>query len=277
MPLVPEFLAGRTPPDLYHTYLGPAFEPWAKALLATLQPHGRMLDLACGTGLVSRLAADLPDVIEVEAVDVAAPMIAKAQALDRRVEGRVNFSIASALNLPFEADSFDCAACQQGLQFFPDKLEALMELRRVLKPGARAAISTWCGTADGIPVFGAFESIVADELGEDLVPFGPFALGDRDTIVRLATDAGFEVISLEAESRRSLLPDPRTLVLFDLAFLGRPAADGTLQPILDFGDPGNDLVIEAMIGRMETATKEFRQEDGSLLTPMRAHVLVIEA
>ncbi|MEM8726922.1 MAG: class I SAM-dependent methyltransferase, partial [Pseudomonadota bacterium] len=119
MPLVPEFLAGRTPPDLYHSYLEPAFEPWGHVLLDTLGPQGRMLDLACGTGLLSRLAASRPDVTRIDAVDVAPPMIDKAQALTNAAEDTISFAVAGADTLPFDDSTFDCAVCQQGLQFFP--------------------------------------------------------------------------------------------------------------------------------------------------------------
>ncbi len=277
MPIVPEFLAGRTPPDLYHAYLEPAFEPWAHALLDKLGPAGRMLDLACGTGLLSRTAVARNEMTRIEAVDVAPPMIDKARALSSAAAGKTTFTVAGAEVLPFEDGAFDCSVCQQGLQFFPDKLAALREVRRVLRPGARAAFSTWCYAKDGNPVFEAFEDIIARELGDDLVPFGPLSFGDKGEIARLADEAGFTIVSLEAETRISPLPDARTFVLFDLAFLGRPAADGTLQPILDFADPANDAVIESIIGQMEEQTAQFRLDDGSIHAPMRAHVLIAES
>ncbi len=276
MPIVPEFLAGRTPPDLYHAYLEPAFEPWAHALLDRLKPTGRILDLACGTGLLSRIVAARSEVTQIDAVDVAPPMIDKAQSLWSTAAGKTTFTIAGAEALPFEDAAFDCAVCQQGLQFFPDKLAALREVSRVLKPSGRAAFSTWCYAKDGNPVFESFEEIISRELGGDLVPFGPLSFGDRGEIARLAGEAGFTTISLEAETRISPLPDARTLVLFDLSFLGRPAADGTLQPILDFEDQANDAVIGAIIDQMEEQTARFRQADGSIHAPMRAHVLIVE-
>ncbi len=277
MPIVPEFLAGRTPPDLYHAYLEPAFEPWAHALLDKLEPAGRMLDLACGTGLLSRIGAAHSEVTQIEAVDVAPPMIDKAKTLGSAAADKTTFAIAGAESLPFEDATFDCAVCQQGLQFFPQKLAALREVRRVLKPGGRAAFSTWCYAKDGNPVFEAFEDIIAHELGGDLVPFGPLSFGDRHEIARLADEAGFTTISLEAETCISPLPDARTFVLFDLAFLGRPASDGTLQPILDFADPANDTVIASIIRQMEEQTAQYRQEDGSIHAPMRAHILITES
>lgn len=277
MPIVPEFLAGRTPPDLYHAYLEPAFEPWAHALLDKLESAGRLLDLACGTGLLSRIGAARSEVTRIDAVDVAPPMIDKAKTLGGAVADKTSYTVAGADALPFDDRTFDCAVCQQGLQFFPDKLAALREVRRVLKPGGRAAFSTWCYAKDGNPVFEAFEDIIARDLGDDLVPFGPLSFGDRGEIARLADEAGLTTISLEAETRISPLPDARTFVLFDLAFLGRPAPDGTLQPILDFADPANDAVIESIIGQMEEQTAQFRQEGGSIHAPMRGHVLIAES
>ena len=240
-------------------------------------PTGQVLDIACGTGLVARRAAQSSEVGKVEAIDVAPPMIDKACALDPGDPDKISYSVASALDLPFADEIFDVAYCQQGLQFFPDQPRALREAHRVLKPGGTAVFSTWTFARDGNPVFAAFEDIVAAELGSDLVPFGPFSFGDRNDIESLALDAGFTVHSLDSETRQTPLPDIRTFVLFDLSFLGRPASDGTLQPILDFGDPANDSVIEKMINKMSQATEQFRQEDESLLAPMTAHVLVVEA
>ncbi|WFL78885.1 class I SAM-dependent methyltransferase [Altererythrobacter arenosus] len=277
MPLLPEFFAGRTPPDLYHEYLSPAFEPWANALLESLPPQGLVLDIACGTGLVSRKVAEDGAVDAIKAIDVAPPMISKAEGLGLGRGSKIEYSMASADDLPFRDGEFECAYCQQGLQFFPDRLAAMKEIRRVLGSGAKAAISTWTFAADGNPVFDAFEQIIAEELGPDLLPFGPFSFGNRWEIEDLASDAGFKVVSLEKESRLSPLPDVRTFVLFDISFLGRPAADGTLQPILDFADPANDTIIERLIARVSDATAPFRQTDGALLAPMTAHVLIAEA
>ncbi len=277
MPIMHDFLAGRSPPDLYHLYLMPAFEPWAQRLIQALPPKGPALDLACGTGLVSRILAANEAIERVSAIDVAPPMIDKANALSQEHVAKIDYQVASALELPFADAQFECCYCQQGLQFFPDKPAALREVKRVLKPGAQAAFSTWCSAANGNPVFAAFEQIVAERLGDDLVPFGPFSFGERSEVGRVANEAELEVISLEPVSIPSILPDPRTFVLFDLAFLGRPAADGTLMPILDFDDPASDAVIEELIERMRHATAEFAQADGTLLAPMQAHIMVVQA
>ena len=277
MPLVPQFLAGRAPVDLYHQYLMPTFEPWVTYMLERVPPSGRVLDIACGTGLVSRLVAASGDVSSIEAIDVAEPMIAKAHALGGDPEGKIRYSIASALELPFDDDSFDVAYCHQGLQFFPDRPLAMREAKRVLRSGAKTIYSTWCFARDGLPVFAALEEIAAEEFGSDLVPFGPFAFGDREAIGALAEQAGFEIETLATEQIGSPLPDVRTFILFDICHLGRPAFDGKLQPVLDFEDPANDVVIERIIARMEEATEDYRQDDGSILAPMSSNILVARA
>lgn len=93
---------------------------------------------------------------------------------------------------------------------------------------------------DGNPVFSAFEEIAARELGADLVPFGPFSFGDREQLEEVARDSDLEIVSLERFEREAHLPDPRTLVLFDLLFLGRPGPDGSMHPLFDPADGSKD-------------------------------------
>lgn len=109
-------------------------------------------------------------------------------------------------------------------------------MHRLLEAGGRAAFATWTAAEDGNPVFGAFEQIVAETLGADLVPFGPFSFGEPAVIEQLAQASPFKLVSLDKHNYMAQLPDPRTLVLFDLMFLGRPGADGAMHPLFD---PGN--------------------------------------
>ena len=272
MSIILEFVNGRVPPDLYEAYLSSLFETWSDVLVETSPPEACVLDVACGTGIVSRKLAETDGVSHVDAIDVAAPMVEKARALSGPGD-RLTFQVASADQLPFEDNRFSAAYCQQGLQFFPDKVAALKEAARVVEPGGKLTFAVWTAAGDGNPVFGAFEKLVAKELGEDLVPFGPFSFGDAQQIQRIAAEAGLENISVTRMERRTPLPDPRTLVLFDLLFLGRPDTDGSLQPLFDPADSSKDGLIEALISDFEPMVDTFRQEDGSLLAPSAAHIL----
>lgn len=273
MPIILDFLSGRTPPDLYAAYLSPLFETWSDLLIAQSPPSGHVLDIASGTGIVTRKLARQTNVSRVDAIDIAEPMVLKAKAMTE-AELPITFQVASADALPFQDDQFDAAFCQQGLQFFPDKVGAFEEVRRVVKPGGRLTFAVWTTAKDGNPAFGALEEIVAKELGEDLIPFGPFAFGDAAAVEQTARDAGLIVSSVTRTERPSPLGDPRTLLLFDLMFLGRPGADGELQPLFDPSDASKDGQIEAMINQFVDATRPHQTPDGMLIAPMTANILI---
>src|SRR5690242_6913191 len=132
-------------PALYERYLGPLiFEPYADDLaerVASGAPN-RVLETACGTGIVTRaLARRLPAAAELVASDLNQPMLdfAAGQLKDRRVTWRQ----ADALALPFPDRSFDAVACQFGAMFFPDRVAGYREASRVLRPGGRFVFSVW--------------------------------------------------------------------------------------------------------------------------------------
>jgi ubiquinone/menaquinone biosynthesis C-methylase UbiE len=135
--------------DRYERALVPAlFEPWADVLLdiAGVGQGDRVLDVACGTGVVARSAARrVGSGGHVCGLDVNEDMLAIARSTNPDIEWRQAGS--SRTGLPDA--SFDAAFCQQGLQFFPDRLGALREIHRVLAPGGRAVIATWCAADDG--------------------------------------------------------------------------------------------------------------------------------
>ena len=280
MTLISDFVAGRTPPQLYETYLSPGlFEPWADRLLAGLPPWGDCVDIGCGTGVVSRKLAADANVGRVAAIDVADPMIAHAKQVtaSKGLEGRIAFDVASALDLPFANDSFDRAYCQQAIQFFPDKGQAMREVERVLKPGGQFAAAVWTSANDGNPVFAAFEEIVGHSFGPDLLPFGPFAFGDGDALRSVIQDAGLKIHALERREIESALPDIASFVLFDLLFLGRPDSDGVLQPVVAPDDPAADDLVAKLITDMEETLADYVQPDGTLRAPMTAHMVIAEA
>jgi ubiquinone/menaquinone biosynthesis C-methylase UbiE len=114
--------------------------PWAPLLVdaANLALDERVLDVACGTGVVTRIAAKrVGPTGRVVGVDLNPGMIAVAQSLPAPAGARIEWLERSALDLRLEDASFDVVLCQQGLQFFPDKVVALREMHRVLNHGGR--------------------------------------------------------------------------------------------------------------------------------------------
>lgn len=131
-----------TAPELYERYLVPAITShWASDLLdrIALRRGESVLDVACGTGIVARLAAQRGHAGRLVGIDLNTAMLATARTKSAEIE----WLEGSALELPFHESSFDVVVCQLGLQFFPDRPLALKEMVRVLKPGGRAGLSVF--------------------------------------------------------------------------------------------------------------------------------------
>jgi SAM-dependent methyltransferase len=184
------------------------FNPWAELLLDTvgMEAGQAALDVACGPGTVSRLVAQrLGPSGRVTAIDLSPAMLELAQA-KKGLDGAapITYQQGPADNLAVPDESFDVATCQQGLQFFPDKLGALAELRRALKPGGRAGVAVWCAIED-CPFWDALADAVGEVLGKDAAMgfrAGPWGLPEGDELERLFDGVGFSDVVID----RHVLP-----------------------------------------------------------------------
>ena len=134
-------------PELYERHLVPMiFAFYADDLAARVAALGpaSVLELACGTGVVTRrLAAALPASTRIVATDLNQAML--DQAMSTGTSRAVAWRQADAQALPFDDASFDVVACQFGAMFFPDKPRAFAEMRRVLRPGGALVANVWDG------------------------------------------------------------------------------------------------------------------------------------
>lgn len=134
-----------TAAELYQRYLVPGItSKWADDLVhrTQLRTGEEVLDVACGTGVVARLAAKKVTSGHVTGLDLNAGMLAVARGVLN--EGApVKWIEGSALDLPFPSGRFDAVLCQLGLQFFPDQPKALREMRRVVREPGRIALSVY--------------------------------------------------------------------------------------------------------------------------------------
>src|SRR6185369_1061475 len=132
-------------PQLYERYLVPLiFQPYADDLLRRLtgRPLTRILELAAGTGVVTRaLAAGLPKTVSIVATDLQQPML--DQAARTGTKRPVEWRQADAMALPFDDGSFSAVICQFGAMFFPDKAKAFAEARRVLRSPGIFMFNVW--------------------------------------------------------------------------------------------------------------------------------------
>ena len=193
-------LAG-TAPEIYAEHLVPAvFAPWAPVLLdaAAVEIGHTVLDVARGTGVVAAAAAErVGPSGAVTGVDINPGMIAVAA----RTQG-VRWAQADAAHLPFPDDGFDRVLCQAGLQFVPDRLGALREMRRVLRPGGRVALLVWRALHHS-PGFAALADALQAVVGPEAaaVMRGPFVFGDDPRpLVTLLDSAGFSDVDVQARA-----------------------------------------------------------------------------
>lgn len=132
-------------PQLYERYLVPLlFDAYASDLAARVAPLEPMalLEIAAGTGVVTRyLAAALPATSTLVATDLNPAMLEEAMAHD--MTHTVEWQQADALDLPFADAAFDAVVCQFGAMFFPDKVRAFREARRVLRRGGLLLFNVW--------------------------------------------------------------------------------------------------------------------------------------
>lgn len=201
-----------TPAEIYEQHLVPAmFEPFARDLiqLCHIRRSDRILDLACGTGIVSRLAIDCVDVSEGKVVGVDINPIMLNIARHCSVGKHIDWKEGSAMSLPFPNESFDLVICQQGLQFFPDRIKALREMNRVLVTGSnrgykrggkdsnygRLVLSVWTSINDS-PGFHILEQILQETISHESATILqlPHSLSDSSTLVSLVRAAGFNKI-----------------------------------------------------------------------------------
>jgi ubiquinone/menaquinone biosynthesis C-methylase UbiE len=160
---------------------------------ATIAPGERVLDVACGTGLVAFAAAEaVGSAGRVVGVDLSGRMVdAARQRAQSRGVPYATFERMDAERLDLPDAAFDIALCALGLMYVPDPARAVREMRRVLRPNGRIVLAVWgersrCGWSAVFP-------IVEAEVASDVCPLF-FRLGQRDALMRLCADAGFVAI-----------------------------------------------------------------------------------
>lgn len=201
---------GGTPPENYQRYFVPVIGgPFAADLVddAAPSPGERVLDVACGTGAVTRLAAErVGPTGSLAALDVNPAMLAVARSIPSS-GGAIQWYETSAEAMPLPDGAFDVVLCQLGLQFVADKPAALSEMRRVLAPGGRVLVSVPAPNA----LFDVLIDALARHAGEQAAGFvrAVFSMPEPAAIERLFRDAGFGEVAVRTYSRSLRLPHAR--------------------------------------------------------------------
>jgi len=194
----------------YERYFVPTIgTPFATALVdaAGLHPGERVLDIACGTGVVTRLAAErVGSNGAVAGLDLNPAMLAVARSIPSS-GAAIEWREATAESLPVGDETFDVVLSSLGLQFVADKAAALREMRRILGPDGRLAIATVGPTP---PFFAILEQALARHLKPEVAAFlrAVFSLHEPQELGNLASSAGFRDAKVRSKVLTLTLPEP---------------------------------------------------------------------
>ena len=257
--------------EFYERYVRLLMEPWVHCLVdvAALQPAERVLDVACGTGFVARLAADRVGAKgRVVGIDLNASMIDAARAASTQDAAvPIEWRTGDASALPFENDIFDVVLCQQGVQFFPDRIHALREMRRVLRVGGRLAFTVWSALGDTpyhVALADALARHVSVEAGS--MARASSALHAAVELHGLVASAGFRNVNVRPMIKTTKLPLPAEFVPGHLAAL--PIA----QEIARLPAERRNALLQEI-----TEALNAYVDRGQLVSPAGVHVVTANA
>lgn len=251
----------RSAAEVYEEYFVPAlFHQWVEpvAAAAGLQPNQRVLDIACGTGVLARGIAERNGrSARVVGLDINEGMLAVA----RRLAPHIEWQHSPAEALPFPDESFDTVVSQFGLMFFDDRRAAITEMLRVLRPGGRLAVAVWA-SLDETPGYAAMADLLKRLFGEEVASLirSPFLLGDERELRTLFAEAGLPSVELDTLPGKARFPSLEGWVFTDIK-------GWTLADVID------DEQYQLLLAEAHHALRPFVNGDGSVTFDAPAHIV----
>ncbi len=253
-------------PENYERYLVPSiFGPWATDLvnLAAPQAGERVLDVACGTGVLARLSAKyVAPGGKVVGLDINPGMVATARSLPSTSGVSLEWMEGNAVAMSLPGGAFDLVLCQQGLQFFPDRLAALREMHRVLVSEGRLAVSVWRAIqySRGFALLAeALERHVGPETASTMR--APFSLPDAEELRGLIIRAGFSEVTISSAVKNLQFPSHEEFVRRYVS--GSPLAGPFAQLRED--------TRNALLDDIRRGLRDY-ENDGGVAFPIEAHL-----
>ena len=242
-------------PEMYEQALvGPLFRPWAEDLLeeVAVAPGDRLLDVACGTGIVARLAMGrLGGAGRIVGVDLSPAMLAVA----RRECPGIDWREGDAGALPLAGDErFDVVVCQQGMQFFADRAAAARQMRRALAEGGRLAVSTWRPDEE-VSVCEELRHVAERHVGP--ISDRRHSFGEAGPLEALFRNAGFRDVRSRTLSRTIRFADGAVFIRLNaMALVGMSGVSR------DMGDDERERALTAILRDSAAVLEAHTDETG---------------
>ncbi|HEY7538660.1 MAG TPA: class I SAM-dependent methyltransferase [Methylomirabilota bacterium] len=247
--------------EVYEEFFVPAlFQQWADRVAdaASLRPGEHVLDVACGTGALTRaVGARVGASGAAIGLDVNERMLAVA----RRKAPTLEWRLGRAEALGFESDRFDAVVSQFGLMFFEDRRGALAEMLRVLRRGGRLAVAVW-DSLDHTPGYAAVTLMLQRLFGDRVADAlrAPFALGDPSALRSLFAAAGIPRATITTVNGTARFPSITAWIHTDVK-------GWTLADMID------DAQLGRLLDEAEKVLRRFRTADGSVVFDAPAHIV----
>jgi len=251
--------------EIYEKIFVPALmQEWASCLVeeAHVGPGDRVLDIACGTGVVARAVAER---IGSSGIVVGFDRNPGMLEIARRTETGIEWRQGTVDSLPYADETFDAVICQFGLMFFPDRSLALREMMRVLARGGRLIAAVW-DRLENLPALALEADVIERTAGpaarDDLR--APFVLGDREELARLVAEAGLKSASISTRHGTARFPSVRSLLEADVkGFLPL----GGIQLTED--------QVQKIYAEAEQVLSPYVTPEGTLVFDTSAHIVTV--
>jgi SAM-dependent methyltransferase len=251
----------RSAAEAYEEFFVPAlFQQWTGRVAdeAGIRPGDRVLDVACGTGVLARhVASRVGPSGSVSGVDINDGMLAVA----RRQAPAIEWRKGAAEALPFDGASFDAVVSQFGLMFFSDRVEAVREMIRALRRSGRLAVAVW-DLLDNTPGYAAMTDLLQQLFGGRAADAlrAPYALGNPRALTRLFTDAGCANVRIATHEGTARFASIEAWVHTDVR-------GWTLADMID------DAQYSLLLTEAKTKLREFVAADGTVAFRAPAHIV----